>query len=59
MNLEIEAHWIEGKRNGLAGALSRFDEERLTDLCSHWQNPSHMMTRQPPTYPPPPGQPYD
>ncbi len=39
-----EAHWIEGKKNGLANSLSRFDEEILIDLCSHWQNSSHTMT---------------
>ncbi len=56
-DIVIEAHRIEGKRKGLDDALSRFDEEKLIDLCFHWQNPSHTMTRQPPTYPPPPGQP--
>ncbi len=56
-DIVIKAHWIKGKRNGLADALSRFDEERLIDLCSHWQNPSHTGTRQPPTYAPSPGQP--
>ncbi len=34
-DIVIEAPWIEGKINGLADALSRFDEERLIDLCSH------------------------
>ena len=34
-DIVIKAHWIEGKKNGLADALSRFDEERLIDLCSH------------------------
>lgn len=56
-DIVIEAHWIEGRRNGLADALSRFDKEKLIDLCPHWQNPSYTMTRQSPTYPPPPGQP--
>ncbi len=56
-DIVIEAHWIEGKSNRLADALTRLDRERLIDLCSHWQNPSHTTTRQPPTYPPPPGQP--
>ncbi len=55
-DIMIEPHWIEGKRNGLADVLSRFDEDRLIDLCSHWQNPSHKMILQHPTYPPPPGQ---
>ena len=55
-DIVIEPHWIEGKRNGLADALSRFDEDKLIDLCPHWQNPSHTMTLQHPTYPPPPGQ---
>ncbi len=56
-DIVIEAHWIERKKNWLADALSRFDEERLKGLCSHWQNPSHITTRQPSTYPPPPGEP--
>ncbi len=56
-DIVIEAHWIEEKRNELANALSCFNEERLIDLCSHWQNPSHTTTRQPPIYPRPPGQP--
>ncbi len=34
-DIVIEAHWIKGKENGLADALSRFDDERLIDLCSH------------------------
>ncbi len=56
-DIVIEAHLIEGKKNRLAHGLSRFDKEKLIDLCSHWQNPSHTTTRQPPTYPPTPGQP--
>ncbi len=47
-DIVIEVHWIEGEKNGLADAISRLDEERLIDLCSHWQNPSHTTTRQPP-----------
>ena len=53
-DIVIEPHWIEGKRNGLADALSRFDEDRLTVLRPFWQNPSHSMSRQPPIYPPHP-----
>ncbi len=34
-DIVIEVHWIEEKKNGLADALSRFDEERLINLCSH------------------------
>ena len=34
-DIVIEAHWIEGRKNRLANALSRFDEETLTDLCPH------------------------
>ena len=47
----IEPHWIEGKKNGLANTLSRFDKKGLIDLCSHWQNFSSMMTLQHPIYP--------
>ncbi len=53
----IEAQWIKGEKNRIADAHSRFDEERLIDLCSYWQNPFHTMTHQPPTYPSPPDQP--
>lgn len=28
-DVSIKPQWIEGKRNGLADALSRFDDERL------------------------------
>lgn len=38
-DIVIEPYSIEGKKNGLADALSRFDEDRLIDLCPHWQNP--------------------
>ncbi len=44
-DIVIKAHWIEDKKNGLADVLSRFDEERLIDLCSHWRNPFHTTTR--------------
>lgn len=43
-DIVIDPYWIEGKRNGLADALSRFDEEKLTRLCPHWQNPSHLKS---------------
>ncbi len=56
-DIVIKAHWIETKKNRLADALSRFNEEKLIDLYSHGQNPSHMTTRQPSTYLLPPGQP--
>lgn len=53
-DIVIEPHWSEGKRNGLAYELWRFDEDRLTVLCPFWQNPSHSMNRMPPTNPPHP-----
>ena len=53
-DIVIDSYWIEGKRNGLADALSRFDEEKLTLLCPRWQNPSPSMNLQPPIYPPHP-----
>lgn len=53
-DIVIGPHWIEGKRNGLADALARFDEGRLTVLRPFWQNRSHSMSRQPPIYPPHP-----
>ena len=51
----IKPQWVEGKRNGLADALSRFDDDKLMTLVS-WQNPLNLMTRPPPTYPPHPAQ---
>ena len=56
-DIVIELYWIERKRNGLADALSRFDEDKLTVWCPYWQEPSHLMSRQPPTHPPHPAQP--
>lgn len=50
-DIVIEAHWIEGKKNGLANDLSRFDEDRLTLLCFFWQNPFFSINLQPLTYP--------
>ncbi len=35
----LEPRWLESRANGLAGALSRFNENAITDLCPHWQNP--------------------
>lgn len=55
-DIVIEPHWIEGKRNGLADALSRFDDDRLTLLSPSWQNPYNTMTLPPPSYPPHPAQ---
>ena len=52
----IEQYWMEVKRNGLADALSCFDEDKPTMLYPHWQEPSHSMSCQPPTYPPQPAQ---
>lgn len=31
----IEADWIKKINNGLANALSRFDEEKLINWCFH------------------------
>ena len=50
-NIVIEAHWIEGKKNGLADAFSRFDKDRQTLLCPSWQNLFYLINLQPPTYP--------
>ena len=35
----IEQYWIQGKKNGLADALSRFDEDKLTVLCPIGRTP--------------------
>ena len=56
-DIVIGTYWIEGKRNGFADDLSRFDEDKLTLLFPRWQDPSHSMSRQPPTYLPDPVQP--
>ena len=50
-DIVIEPQWVEGKRNGLADALSRFDDDKLITFSLSWQSPLHSMTRQPPTYP--------
>lgn len=34
----LEPRWIESKANGLADALSRFNEGAIANLCPHWQN---------------------
>lgn len=39
----LEPRWIKSEANGLADALSRFDEEAIANLCSHWQNPLSSM----------------
>lgn len=39
----LEPRWLESKANGLADALSRFNEEAIADLCPHWQNPLPSM----------------
>lgn len=31
--------WIPSQQNGLADALSRFDESTVANLCPHWQDP--------------------
>lgn len=53
-DIVIEPRWVEDKRNGLADALSRFDDNKLTSLSLSWQNPFNSMTRPPPIYPPHP-----
>lgn len=52
-DIVIEPLWIEGKTNGLADALSRFDKSKIADLCPNWQNPFNSMIRPPPIYPQP------
>ena len=32
----IVPQWISGESNGLANALSRFDNEKVANLCPHW-----------------------
>lgn len=55
-DMVIEPRWIEGKLNGLADALSRFDDNRIANLCPHWQNPVNLMTLRHPIYHPHPVQ---
>lgn len=43
-DIVIHPFWIEGKRNRLVNTLSHFDKDKLTRLCSYWQNPSHFMS---------------
>ena len=45
----LEARWIPSEANGLADALSRFDAEKVANLCSHWQNPFLSMLLPNPT----------
>lgn len=50
----IAAEWDiviepEGKLNGLADAFSRFDNGKIADLCSHWQNAFNSMIRRHPS----------
>lgn len=42
-DIVLEPHWLESKENGLADALSQFNEEAVTDLCPHWQNSLAFM----------------
>ena len=37
-NIALDSHWIPGASNILADALSRFDDNTITNLCPHWQN---------------------
>ena len=57
-DIVLRCQWISGTSNGLADALSRFDDERLANFCPHWQNPYNSMNLPPPTYPPHQGQPW-
>ena len=36
-NIIIEYHWIKKIVNGLIDVLSRFDNEKIVDMCFHWQ----------------------
>ncbi len=56
-DIVIDPYWMEEKKNALADVLSCFDEDKLTVLFPNWQDPSHSMSRQPPTYLPHPAQP--
>ncbi len=55
-DIVIEPRWVEGKKNCLADALSRLNDDKLITFSLSWQSPLHSMTRQPPTYPPHPAQ---
>jgi hypothetical protein len=35
-DIVIVPQWISGESNGLADALSRFDNEKVANLCPHW-----------------------
>jgi hypothetical protein len=36
-DIVIQNQWISKKSNQLTNALFRFDDEKLTNMCSHWQ----------------------
>ena len=38
LDVDVEPHWLPGKNNELADALSRFDYQALANWCPHWQN---------------------
>lgn len=45
----LEAQWIPSEANGLADALSRFDINKIANLCPHWQISFSLMLLQSPT----------
>lgn len=49
-DIVIEARWIRSEDNGLADALSRFDDRKVANLCPHWQSPFTSMIRPQPIY---------
>ena len=49
-DIVIEACWIRSEDNGLADALSRFDDRKVANLCPYWQSPFSSMIRPQPIY---------
>ena len=49
-DIVIEARWIKSEENGLADALSRFDEKKVANLCPYWQHPFSSMIHPQPIY---------
>jgi hypothetical protein len=37
LNIVIVLNWISTKKNVLTNALSRFDSNKIANMCSHWQ----------------------
>ena len=46
-DIVIVPQWISGESNGLADALSRFDNEKVANLCPHWQTSSTSNSTNP------------